>query len=35
MGASYDGYEDKVLEVLMTIDARHRRLGLGSRKSTP
>ena len=35
MGASYDGYEDKVLEVLMIIDARRRRVGLGSRKSTP
>ena len=35
VGASYEGYKEKVLEVLMAIDARHRRVGPSSRKSTP
>ena len=34
MGASYEGFEDQVLEVLMAIDARCRLVGLGNRKST-
>jgi hypothetical protein len=32
--ASYEGFEDQVLEVLMAIDARHRLVGTGNRKST-
>ena len=34
VGASYEGYEEKVLEVLVAIDARRRKAGPSSRKST-
>ena len=35
VGASYEGYEERVLEVLVAIDARRRKVGPSSRKSTP
>jgi hypothetical protein len=35
VGASYEGYEEKVLEVLVAIDARRRKAGPNSKKSTP
>uniref|UniRef100_A0A2N9HEY0 Reverse transcriptase domain-containing protein n=1 Tax=Fagus sylvatica TaxID=28930 RepID=A0A2N9HEY0_FAGSY len=35
VGASYEGYEERVLEVLVAIDARRRKAGPNSRKSTP
>jgi hypothetical protein len=35
VGASYEGYEERVLEVLAAIDARRRKAGPSSRKSTP
>ena len=34
VGALYEGYEEKVLEVLVAIDARRRKAGPSSRKST-
>ena len=35
VGASYECFEEQVLEVLMAIDAQRRLVGPGNRKSTP
>ena len=34
VGASYEGYEDKVIEILMDVDARRRQAVIGGRRAT-